>query len=199
MKIQCAGTTTNYMQRNKQNRISPKPAINGKLIGSERRIVELSRHGHFDQNGYRCEVEIMSDDIVVFNSTPNLCFDFKKYGIKIRHSRYYDYILHYVIKNEQLFLCKIETHLSFLCKKSKILGVNSEAINKGKWSIFNFADIPSEYTGTLSIGRTFDYHNWKHDEKTIPVPFYPDAYKENGYIKFEKGRIIEKSLILRDK
>jgi hypothetical protein len=160
--------------------------------------MEFSRHGYFDQYGYRCEVEIMSDDIVVFNSTPNLCFDFKKHGIKLRHSKYYDYVLHYAIKNEQLFLCKIKARLSLLCKKSQIFGVNAETINKGKWSIFNFDEIPLEYTGTLSIGRSFDYRYWQHDEKATPVPFSPDVFKENGYIKFEKGRIIEKSLVFRD-
>jgi hypothetical protein len=50
----------------------------------------------------------------------------------------------------------------------------------------------------LSIGRSFDYRYWQHDEKTTPVPFSPDVFKENGYIKFEKGRIIEKSLVFRD-
>ena len=74
--------------------------------------MEVSRHSYLDQYGYQCEVEIMSDDIVVFNSTPNLCFDFKKHGIKIRRSKYYDYLLCYIIKNEQLFLCGFETRLS---------------------------------------------------------------------------------------
>ena len=160
--------------------------------------MEVSRHSYLDHYGYQCEVEIMSDDIVVFNSTPNLCFDFKKHGIKLRHSKYYDYVLHYAIKNEQLFLCKIEARLSLLCKKSQIFGVNAETISKGKWSIFHFDEIPLEYTGTLSIGRSFDYRYWQHDEKTASVPFSPDVFKENGYMKFEKGRIIEKSLIFRN-
>ncbi len=161
--------------------------------------MEASRHSYFDQYGYRCEVEIISEDIVVFNSTPNLCFDFKKHGIKIRHSKYYDYVLQYVIKNEQLFLRGISTRLSLLCKKSQIFGVKAETINKGKWSIFHFDDIPVDYTGTLKIGKTFDYRHWKHDEKATPVPFSPDVYKENGYIKFEKGTIIEKVLTFSDK
>ena len=160
--------------------------------------MEFSRHGYFDQYGYRCEVEIMSDDIVVFNSTPNLCFDFKKHGIKLRHSKYDDYVLHYAIKNEQLFLCKIEARLSLLCKKSQIFGVNAETINKGKWSIFNFDEIPLEYTGTLSIGKTFDYRYWEHDEKVTPVPFSPDVYKESGYLQLEKGTIIENVLTFRE-
>lgn len=160
--------------------------------------MEFSRHGYLDQYGYRCEVEIVSDDIVVFNSAPNLCFDFKKHRIKLRRSKYYDYVLHCVIKNEQLFLSKIEARLSFLSNKAKIFGVNAETINKGKWSIFNFDDIPLEYTGILSIGRSFDYRFWQHDEKATPTPFSPEVFKETGYIKFEKGRIIEKSLAFRD-
>ena len=160
--------------------------------------MEASRHSYFDQYGYRCEVEIISDDVVVFNSTPNLYFDFKKHGIKIRRSKYCDYILRYVIKNEQLFLRGIETRLSLLCKESQIFGVKAETFNKGKWSIFHFDDIPVEYTGTLSIGKTFDYRYWEHDDKVTPVPFSPDVYKENGYMKLKKGTIIEKVLTFND-
>jgi len=161
--------------------------------------MESSRHRYIDQCGYRCEVEIISEDIVVFGSTPDLCFDFKKHGIKIKTFKYYDYLLRYTIKNEQLFLCEIEARLSFLTKKAKIYGVDPETINNGKWSIFHFNDIPAEYTGTLSIGKDFDYSFWQHDEKAKPVPFCHEAYKENGYIKFEKGKIVEKSLAPRDK
>ena len=93
-----------------------------------------------------------------------------------------------------IFLCKIEARLSLLCKKSQIFGANAETINKGKWSIFHFDEIPLEYTGTLSIGKTFDHQYWEHDEKTIPVPFSPEVYKENGYIKLEKGKITEKDI-----
>ena len=161
-------------------------------------MVEVSRHGYLDQYGYRCEVEITSDDIVVFNSTPNLCFDFKKHKIKIRHSKYYDYVLHYAIKNEQLFLIGIGVRLSFLCKK-QIFGVSAETINKGKWGIYHFDNIPVQYTGTFSIGRTFDNRYWPYDDKVTPLPFSPDVFKENGYIKFKNGKIIEKSLVFREK
>ena len=161
--------------------------------------MEVSRHSYIDQYGYRCAVEIMSDDMVVFDSTPNVCFDLKKHGIKIRHSPNYDYVLRYVIKEEQLFLCGMEARLSFLCKKARIFGVESETFNKGKWNIFHFDNIPVEYTGTMSIGKAFDDRYWKQDEKVTPVPFSPEAYKENGYIKFEKGTIIEKTLINRDR
>ena len=161
--------------------------------------MEVSRHSYLDQYGYQCEVEIMSDDIVVFNSTPNLCFDFKKHGIKIRRSKYYDYLLCYIIKNEQLFLCGFETRLSCLCKKAQIFDKKAETLNNGKWSIFHFDDIPVEYTGTLSIGKSFDYRYWPHDEKARPVPFSPEVYKENGYLQLEKGIIIEKVLTFRDK
>ena len=160
--------------------------------------MEVSSHRYLDQYGYQCEVEIISDDIVVFNSTPNLCFDFKEHGIKIRRSQYYDYILRYVIKNEQLFLRGFETCLSRLCKESPIFGVKAETLNNGKWSIFQFDDIPVKYTGTLSIGKSFDYRYWTHDEKVSPVPFSPDVYKENGYLQLENGTIMEKVLSFRE-
>jgi len=159
--------------------------------------MEVSRHRNLDPYGYRCEVEIISDDIVVFNSTPNLCFDFKKNGIKIRRSKHYDYILRYVIKNEQIFLRDIEARLSHVCPPL-IFGVEAEMFNREKWSIFHFDDIPVKYTGTLSIGKSFDYRYWKHDEKATPVPFSPDVYKEIGYLQLEEGKIVEKVLTLRD-
>ncbi len=163
--------------------------------------MESSRHDYIDHYGYHCGVDIISedDDIVIFNSTPSLSFDFKKHGIRIRHSNHYDYILRYVLKNGQIFLRGIEVRLSFFNKRAQIFGVNAEPYNKGNRDIFLFDDIPVEYSGTLSIGKTFDPQYWEHDEKTTPVPFSPEVYKENGYIKLEKGTITEKELFSRDK
>ena len=169
------------------------------MINCEDFIMERSRHNYVDNYGYRCEVELICDDIVVFDSTPKLSFDLKEYGIKIKHSDYYDYLLRFVIKDEQLFLCEIETCLSLFCKNIKLFGVTAEKINNGsKWRIFRFDDVPADYTGTLNIGKTFDLKYWQHDEKAIPVPFRPDVYKENGHIKFEKGKIVEKTLFSRE-
>ena len=84
-----------------------------------------------------------------------------------------------------------------LCKKAQIFDKKAETLNNGKWSIFHFDNIPVEYTGTLSIGRSFDYRYWQHDEKTTPVPFSPDVFKENGYIKFEKGLVQPTSEIVK--
>ena len=66
----------------------------------------MSRYYYIDKYGYRCGVDITGegDDIVVFNSTPNLSFDLKKHGVKIRRSKYEDYILTYVLKDGQIFL-----------------------------------------------------------------------------------------------
>ena len=79
--------------------------------------MEESIHHYTDQYAYLCEIRIFNDDIVVFGSTPNLSFDFKKHEIKIRPGKYYDYVLSYAIKDEQLFLRSIEVRLSFLSKK----------------------------------------------------------------------------------
>ena len=48
------------------------------------RGIPMSRYYYTDQYGYRCGVDITSeeDDIVVFNSTPRLSFDLKEHGIK---------------------------------------------------------------------------------------------------------------------
>ena len=161
--------------------------------------METSRHDYIDRYGYHCGIEIVSedDDLVVFNSKPSLSFDLKKHGIKIRHSDHYDYILRYVLRDGQIFLRGIEAQLSVFHKNAQIFGVNAKAYSKEKRSIFVFDDIPVEYSGTLHIGKAFDHQYWAHDEKTAPVPFSPEVYKENGYIKFEKGTMTEKELISR--
>ena len=163
-------------------------------------IKHISRHCYTDQYGYRCGVDIGSEDdeIVVFDSKPHLSFDFKKHGIRIRRSKYHDYILRYVIKNGRLFLWGIEARLSFFSRKSQIMGVSAQTNNKGKWSAFLFDGIPVDYSGTLRIGRTFDYRYWQHDDKGSPVPFSPEVYKENGTIKIENGTVTETDLHTRD-
>ena len=160
----------------------------------------MSRYYYTDKYGYRCGVDITSeeDDIVVFNSTPNLSFDLKKYGIKIRRSKYYDYILRYVLKDGQIVLHSFAAHLSIFCRKSQIMGVSAVQYGDGKWSIFNFDDIFVDYSGTLSVGRTFDYRYWNHDDKAYPVPFCPEVYKENGFMEVNKGKIVKKELSFRN-
>ena len=160
----------------------------------------MSRYYYIDKYGYRCGVDITGedDDIVVFNSTPNLSFDLKKHGIKIRRSKHYDYILSYALKDGQIFLHSFAARLSFFSGKSQIMGVKGRKLGDGNWSIFIFNDIFVDYSGTLSIGRTFDYRYWNHDEKMTPVPFSPEVYKENGYMKLEKGIITAKELKNRE-
>lgn len=162
--------------------------------------MEISRHCYVDQYGYRCAVDIDSedDDIVVFDSTPHLSFDFKKHGIKIRHSKYDDYVLRYILKNGQLFLRGFEARLSFFSRNTQIMGKSSQTYNNGRWSVFLFDDIPVDYSGVLSIGKAFDYRYWPHDDKITPVPFSPEVYKENGFRKLEKGTVTDIELHSRN-
>ncbi len=158
--------------------------------------MESSRHYCIDKYGFRYGVEITDEDdsIVVFGSTPNLSFDFKEHGMKIRRSKHYDYILRYVLKDGQIFFRGFDARLSFWNKKSQLLGIDAKKDNQKKNSRFVFDDISINYSGILSIGRNFDYRYWNHDEKATPVPFSPEVYKENGYMKLEKGVIIKKEL-----
>ncbi len=161
--------------------------------------MNTSAHYYTDQYGYRCEIDIIcEDDTVVFNSTPHLSFDLKKHGIKIRRSKYDDYVLSYVLKDGQIFLRSLATHLSFFSKSSQVMGVTAKKHGDGKWSIFPFDDIPIDYSGALSIGKAFDYSYWKDDDRITPVEFSPKAYKQNGYIKLEKGKITEVELHSRN-
>ena len=70
----------------------------------------------------------------------------------------------------------------FLTKKSPYLSI------RGRFLIKQF----------YYIGKNFNDRYWKYDEKETPVPFSPDVYRENGYMKIEEGKIIEKTLTIRD-
>ncbi len=158
--------------------------------------METSRHVYTDKYGYRCAVDIINedDDTVVFDSTPHLSFDFKKYGIQIRRFGHYDYVMTYVIKNGRIYLRGFEARPSFVGRNSQIRGLDAEVLTIGKQRRFLFNDIPTDYSGILRMGKGFDDCVWKHDEKAMPVPFSSDVYKENGYMKFEKGIVVEKEL-----
>lgn len=159
----------------------------------------MSQYEYTDKYGYRCAINITDekDDIVVFRSIPSLSFDLKKYGIKIRRSEYYDYVLSYALKDGQIFLRSFAAHLSFFSRKTKIMGIPAVKHGDGKWSIFCFDDAFVDYSGTLDIGRTFDYRFWQNDDQITPVPFSPEVYKENGCIRFENGKIVKEEWNLR--
>ena len=153
--------------------------------------MEFSRHIYTDKLGYRCAVEIGSEDgFVVFDSAPKLAFDFTEHGVRIKRKKHLDCVVTFVIKDNRIFLRAFDACLSILSKK-QMLGVAAQRYGDGKWSRFEFNDILVDYSGTLNIGKDFDYRFWKHDDKATSVPFSPEVYKQNGYIRFENGVVVE--------
>ena len=54
----------------------------------------------------------------------------------------------------------------------------------------SFVNHPADNSGTLSVGRDFDYRFRKHDETARPVPFCPEVYKKNAVLQIEKGYVV---------
>ena len=161
--------------------------------------MDQSRHIYTDKRGYRCAIEIISDDgIVVFDSLPKLSFYFSAYGVKIKRWKQYDCVVTYVIKDKRIFLRSFDAILSLFSQK-QMLGATVQRLGDGKWSRFEFDDILVDYSGTLNIGKNFDYRFWKHEDKATEVPFSPEVYKENGSIVFEKGSIVSVKCSARPK
>ncbi len=155
--------------------------------------MESSQHEFIDEKGYLCAVEIHDEehDLVVFESTPKLSFDFRAHKIKIRKSKVTDYKLIYQLKHDRLFLCAVFTRPSFFSRNKQIFGVSPEWFDNHKWALYRVDDIPSSYSGTLKVGKDFDYTHWQHDDKMYPVPFTPEVYQKNGYARFENGILTE--------
>ena len=105
--------------------------------------MKKSEHRYIDRYGYRCAVEIIceDDEIVVFDSTPKLSFDYKKHGIKIKREKFDDYVITYVMKNGNLFFRSFLAPLSFLSRKGQIFGVTPEPYFDGKLSCFFLENI----------------------------------------------------------
>lgn len=159
-------------------------------------------HYYTDKYGYDCAVEmIFKDGTVVFDSVPKLSFDYKMHGISIRRLKcsvcydygipHNDYVLSYEMKNGHLYFRSFLARLPFFHKSVELFGVKPEKHGDGELSIYKFDDIPAKYSGTLIIGRDFDHRYWPTDDRSSPIPFCPEVFKKNGYIKFEQGKVID--------
>ena len=76
---------------------------------------------------------------------------------------------------------------------AEILGVKPDHSRSRRLLTYHF-DIPVDYTGVWQIGGDFDHRFWPKDDRVTPVPFSPEVYKQNGFIRFENGRVTEMKL-----
>lgn len=155
-------------------------------------MYEISSHKHTDRLGKTYSVEIFTEDgTVVFNSTPPLLLDVYEFGIKLKRKPFNPYTLVYTIKSGAIYLTRLHV---FTKTTPEIFGVKPQKLFDSDMLTYEFDNIPTDYCGTLTVGKNFDMKYWPDDDRSTSVPFSPDVYKEIGHIKFENGVIIEQKI-----
>ncbi|MBQ1195190.1 MAG: hypothetical protein IIX44_03000 [Clostridia bacterium] len=163
--------------------------------------MEGSVHYGKDAYGYNYSNQINNydADIVVFGCEPPLLFDVKAHALKIKKLENSDYDLVYEIRNGALYLSRLEFEPAVLYNVGKIMGAEPcRPYPNKRRCYYAFGAVPVDYTGILSIGKDFDFRFWQGDEKANPTPFCPEVYKQNGFIRFENGRVVETELKPRE-
>lgn len=167
--------------------------------------MEQSCHYLTDKYGYKYSVTVSADDHVVFDSTPPLSFDTKAHGLRIVKNKnrenlpvYTDYDTFFTIKDAVLYFTAISARLRRFPHPTALFGVEPHRLGDGKLSIYEFSVPMTDYSGILSIGKDFDFSFWPKNDYTHLVPFCPEVYKQNGYIKIENGKVIEINVFNRN-
>ncbi len=155
----------------------------------------MANHYFTDKNGYKCCVQIQNDEeIVVFDSKPKLTLDLKDSGIRIKKETYWDYELIFEIKDNKLYLLRLEAKFKTLFKKPPVLfGVEPTMVKNGL-DFYSFTDLVFDYSGELTIGKDFDIKFYPKEDKARPCPCCPEVYKQNGKMIIKNGIVTEKLL-----
>lgn len=143
-----------------------------------------------DRYGHKYQINFEIEDFVVFSCSPELSFDVGAHGLKVRQDTDWDYSLSYNIKDGSLYMTMLEGNFG---SAPEIMGVRPDHSRSRRLLTYRF-DIPVDYTGVWQIGADFDFRFWSEDEKAKPTPFSPEVYKQNGFIRFEKGKVVEMEL-----
>lgn len=153
-----------------------------------------SSHYGTDKYGYEYQNTISDFDegIDVFSCEPPLEFDIKALGLKIVTRKHGDYSVNYEIRGGALYLTELSFESAPRFKPTAIFGAEPfKPYPTLRRYYYIFEHQPVDYSGIFRIGKDFDFRFWQGDEKAKPTPFCPEAYKQNGYIRFEKGKIVE--------
>lgn len=143
-----------------------------------------------DKYGYKYQINFEIEDFVVFSCSPKLSFDVGAYGLKIRQDIDWDYTLGYNIKDGSLYMTMLEGNFGSF---AEIMGVKPDHSRSRRLLTYRF-DISVDYTGVWQIGSDFDHRFWPKDDKMCRVPFSPEVYKKNGFIRFVNGKVVEMEL-----
>ena len=149
--------------------------------------MEYSAHYRTDKYGYKYKINTECE-YAVFGSEPALSFDIKAHGIKLQKKEYYDYSIRYEIRDGYLYWKDLSFVPAPLFKPTALFGTEPEVY--ARYSYY-FKDLLVDYSGVWQVGKGFDFRFWPGDEKAKPTPFCPEVYKQNGFIRFENGRIVE--------
>ena len=147
-----------------------------------------------DKYGYKFQINFEIEDFVVFSCSPELSFDVGAYGLKIRQDMDWDYTLGYNIKDGSLYMTMLE---GLFGSAPEIMGVKPDHSRSSRVLTYSF-DIPVDYTGVWQIGKDFDFRFWPKNDWKERVPFSPEVYKQNGFVRFEKGNVVEMELKPRE-
>ena len=168
--------------------------------------MSLSVHRGVDQYGHKYSNTVwdFEHDIVVFGCEPPLLFDIKEYGLMKKINKvkapYDDYGMTYDIKGGALYLIEFKFEAKPLVKPPELFDtLPFKPYPTLRRYYYIFEHQPVDYSGVFRIGKDFDFDFWQGDEKAKPTTFRPEAYKQNGYICFEKGKIVEIELRPRNK
>ncbi|MBQ4141226.1 MAG: hypothetical protein IJD70_07820 [Clostridia bacterium] len=156
--------------------------------------MSLSTHRGIDKYGHKYSntVWAFEDDIVVFGCEPPLEFDIKAHGLKIVNKEHKEYDVDYEIKGGMLYLTGLSFESPPIFKPAELFGSTPlKPYPNLRRYFYTFEPHPVDYTGVWQIGKDFDFRFWPGDEKAKPTPFCPEVYKQNGFIRFENGRIVE--------
>ena len=158
-------------------------------------MYEISSHKHTDRLGQQYDIDVFCEDgTVVFNSTPPLSLDVYEFGIKLKRKSVSPYTIAYTIKDGALYLTRLDV---FSKTTPEIFGVKPKKLHDSDILTYEFGNIPTDYSGTLTVGRDFDMSFWPKDDYANQVPFSPEVYKKNGHIIIETGKVAEVSFSRR--
>ncbi len=147
-----------------------------------------------DKYGNKYQIVFWNEDFVVFSCEPELSFDVKAHELKFKKGIHRDYTVSFEVKDGILFMTKLEGDFT---KPGEVMGAKPDHIMGSKLWGYLF-EVPTDYTGLWQIGNDFDQRFWPKDDRTHRVPFSPEVYKQNGFIRFEKGKVVEMELKPRE-
>lgn len=166
-------------------------------------VLYESVHPAVLSDGSRCDVLIRADDdVCVFETSPQLAPDLARRGLRGARRT-----VVYRIEGGRLWLEEIrgEFRRPFFSRLPLYAGVRAvrsctvplqpPCENRRMWQ-YNLMQ-PSDFTGSMLVGRDFDMRLWPKDEHAQSVPCCPEAYRTLARWYFADGCLTACEPVLR--